>query len=76
MMDVNNDGFFEKQNEPDKYAMDIECTKCGAKQSGVLTVHTTPPQRRVLFPTMLRKMWSGAEVQAWLDENVNKEQIK
>lgn len=44
-MDVNNDGFFEKQNEPDKYAMDIECTKCGAKQSGVLTVHTTPPQR-------------------------------
>jgi hypothetical protein len=34
-----------------------------------------PPQReRVLFPTMLRKMWSGGEVQAWLDENVNKEQ--
>ncbi len=47
-MDVNNDGFFEKQNEPDKYAMDIECTKCGAKQSGVLTVHTTPPQRKPL----------------------------
>lgn len=22
------------------------------------------------FPTMLRKMWSGAEVQAWLDEHV------
>jgi len=36
---------------------------------------TTPqPQReRVIFPTMLRKMWSGGEVQAWLDENVNKE---
>jgi len=36
----------------------------------------TPPaaqQQRVLFPTMLRKMWSGGEVQAWLDENVNKE---
>ena len=34
----------------------------------------SPPQReRVLFPTMLRKMWSGSEVQAWLDENVNKE---
>jgi hypothetical protein len=34
----------------------------------------TPPQRtRVVFPTMLRKMWSGSEVQAWLDENVNKE---
>jgi hypothetical protein len=36
--------------------------------------NTTPPKReRVLFPTMLRKMWSGGEVQAWLDENVNKE---
>lgn len=36
--------------------------------------YTTPPQReRVVFPTMLRKMWSGGEVQAWLDENVNKE---
>ena len=29
-------------------------------------------RERVLFPTMLRKMWSGGEVQAWLDENVNK----
>ena len=39
-------------------------------------IYTTPPaaqQQRVLFPTMLRKMWSGGEVQAWLDENVNKE---
>ena len=36
--------------------------------------YTTPQQReRVLFPTMLRKMWSGGEVQAWLDENVNDE---
>ena len=36
--------------------------------------YTPPPQReRVVFPTMLRKMWSGSEVQAWLDENVNKE---
>ena len=35
----------EAKDEPDKYAMDIECTKCGAKQSGVLTVHTNPPQR-------------------------------
>ena len=39
-----------------------------------IPLYTTPPQReRVLFPTMLRKMWSGSEVQAWLDENVNKE---
>jgi hypothetical protein len=37
-------------------------------------LYAAPPQReRVLFPTMLRKMWSGGEVQAWLDENVNKE---
>jgi hypothetical protein len=32
-----------------------------------------PPRYHVFFPTMLRKMWSGSEVQAWLDENVNKE---
>ena len=34
----------------------------------------TPPaaqRQRVVFPTMLRKMWSGGEVQKWLDENVN-----
>jgi hypothetical protein len=37
-------------------------------------LYTHPPQRtKVVFPTMLRKMWSGSEVQAWLDENVNKE---
>ena len=38
--------------------------------------YTTPPaaqRQRVVFPTMLRKMWSGGEVQKWLDENVNKE---
>lgn len=22
------------------------------------------------FPTMLRKMWSGGEVQQWIDENI------
>ena len=36
------------QSEPepvaDKYLMEIECTKCGAKQDGILTV-TAPPQR-------------------------------
>jgi len=30
-------------------------------------------RKKVVFPTILRKMWSGSEVQAWLDENVNKE---
>jgi hypothetical protein len=44
-------------------------------EDGEPSMHRSPPQReRVLFPTMLRKMWSGGEVQAWLDENVNKEQ--
>jgi hypothetical protein len=29
-----------------------------------------PPQRKPpQFPTMLRKMWSGAEVQKWINEN-------
>jgi hypothetical protein len=32
----------QEQGEHDKYVMDIECTKCGAKQSGILTVNTTP----------------------------------
>ena len=35
-------------------------------------LYTTPPQReRIVFPTMLRRMWSGSEVQQWLDDNVN-----
>jgi DNA-directed RNA polymerase subunit RPC12/RpoP len=37
------------------------------------TLDAQPQRERVIFPTMLRKMWSGGEVQAWLDENVNKE---
>jgi len=37
-------------------------------------LYTHPqPRKPVKFPTMLRKMWSGGEVQAWLDEHVNKE---
>jgi hypothetical protein len=46
-----------------------------AEQS-LTPLYTIPPaaqRERVVFPTMLRKMWSGGEVQAWLDENVNKE---
>jgi hypothetical protein len=37
--------------------------------------HYKAQRQLVVFPTMLRKMWSGGEVQAWLDENVNKENI-
>lgn len=37
-------------------------------------LYTHPqPRKPVKFPTMIRRMWSGGEVQAWLDENVNKE---
>ena len=38
-----------------------------------IALYTRPQRQRVVFPTMLRKMWSGGEVQAWLDEHVNKE---
>jgi hypothetical protein len=34
----------EPEPVADKYLMEVECTKCGAKQDGVLTV-TAPPQR-------------------------------
>jgi hypothetical protein len=46
----------EAKDEPDQYAMDIECTKCGAKQSGVLTVHTTPPQRKPLTDEEMQRI--------------------
>lgn len=43
------------------------------KHGDFADLHPPAAQRqRVVFPTMLRKMWSGSEVQAWLDENVNK----
>jgi hypothetical protein len=33
-------------------------------------LNTSPPQRKPpQFPTMLRKMWSGAEVQKWINKN-------
>ena len=38
----------------------------------VCALYITPPQReRIVFPTMLRRMWSGSEVQQWFDDNVN-----
>ncbi len=53
------------------------CQTCEALARTVMmdqASHDTRLQReRVKFPTMLRKMWSGSEVQAWLDETVNKE---
>lgn len=47
---------YEAQPEPepvaDKYLMEVECTKCGAKQDGILTVNA-PPQRNEPEPVML-----------------------
>jgi len=44
---TNENARLKSQPEPepvtDKYLMEVECTKCGAKQDGVLTV-TVPPQ--------------------------------
>jgi hypothetical protein len=38
--------------------------------NGWSPLYTAPPQRKPpQFPTMLRKMWSGAEVQKWINEN-------
>ena len=34
----------EPEPVADKYLMEVECTKCGAKQDGILTVNA-PPQR-------------------------------
>lgn len=31
------------------------------------------PSKPPTFPTMLRKMWSGAEVQAWINEHWKKQ---
>jgi len=49
----------QPEQEPDKYVMDIECTKCGAKQSGVLTVNTTPPQRKPLTDEEIQELWES-----------------
>lgn len=32
--------------------------------------------KRIVFPTALRKMWSGAEVQEWLDANLNQQALE
>lgn len=42
-----------------------------AVDAGIKQMMQLRKRERVVFPTMLRKMWSGGEVQAWLDENVN-----
>lgn len=61
-------------------ALEVATTPLAKDRQEVLRANTVirealaQQRERVLFPTMLRKMWSGGEVQVWLDENVNKEQ--
>jgi hypothetical protein len=49
------------------------CIALALVESEIEAVAQPPQRTKVVFPTMLRKMWSGSEVQAWLDEHVNKE---
>ena len=67
----------EVYKEPEHQPAD-EPVACGYDETTgnctqVNCCYTRPQRERVVFPTMLRKMWSGGEVQAWLDEHVNKE---
>lgn len=57
--------------------MTVNCINYNGNQAmkrmwaGALAAAPTPPVQQPVqlrFPTMLRKMWSGGEVQAWLDE--------
>jgi len=55
----------QEQGEPDKYVMDIECTKCGAKQSGILTVNTTPQPKQEQGEPVYQL---GGDDGKWLDQ--------
>jgi len=63
-----------ENQEPMSWHESIQNQKKFLAEMEALLIKTSTPQRtKVVFPTMLRKMWSGGEVQAWIDENVNKE---
>ena len=49
-----------------QYAKDVSMPeyRCAVKCQ-----YAQPAQQPPRFPTMLRKMWSGGEVQQWIDEN-------
>jgi hypothetical protein len=65
----------EADFEKNTITLEMQCSdyKVGAGQHWLHTTQPAAQRQRVVFPTMLRKMWSGGEVQAWLDETVNKE---
>lgn len=51
------------------------CSYCGMVRghSKSCRNYTSPQRQPPQFPTMLRQMWSGSEVQEWINENWNKE---
>ena len=71
----DGEGGYDYRSYEDNESYADEWDKRNPNHKGwVDKLYTAAPQRpRVVFPTMLRKMWSGSEVQAWLDENVDKE---
>ena len=56
----------EPEPVADKYLMEVECTKCGAKQDGVLTV-TAPPQRewQGLTDEEIQQAAQGGDTNFW-----------
>lgn len=71
------------QGLDEHFTLDVDSAEAGfaAAQADyerrILSALASPPFRRCRgwpfqFPTMLRKMWSGSEVQDWLDEHVNR----
>ncbi|PPA75316.1 hypothetical protein C4E15_14485 [Achromobacter spanius] len=45
------------------------CEENGKEVRTLYAVHQASEAVRILFPAHLRKMWSGGEVQTWLDEH-------
>lgn len=68
---TNENARLKSQPEPepvtDKYLMEVECTKCGAKQDGVLTV-TVPPQPEpepVAWEPKVERLYSPEGLLLW-----------
>ena len=60
--------YFRKHSE--KYEEFRVTNKATANCTLPLYTHPAQPLSIPQFPTMLRKMWSGSEVQKWIDENI------
>ena len=51
----------------------IYCAQCEALAKELVELYSDRPKRQPpQFPNMLRKMWSGAEVQEWINEHWSK----